>query len=99
MQRAPNHIDGLLNADNILCTKAEEIENIICNYFTSLFSAAHNLDMDEVLDRVEPKVTDAMNELLCRLYTGEEVESTLKQMHRHKAPDPNGMNLFFYQRY
>jgi len=65
----------------------------------SLFSTSGNLEMLEVLDCVEPKVTEAMNDTLCRSYTMAEVETTLKQMQPHKAPGPDGMNPFFYQRY
>jgi len=53
--------------------------------------------MGEVLECVEPRVIEEMNDVLCTPYFREEVETTLKQMHPHKAPGPDGMNPFFYQ--
>jgi len=97
MRRARNHIDGLMDNANRMCIESEEIGNIVCNYFASLFSTSDNLEMSKVLDCVEPKVIEAMNDTLCQLYTMVEVEATLKQMHPRKAPGPDGKNPFFYQ--
>ncbi|KAJ8426244.1 hypothetical protein Cgig2_018529 [Carnegiea gigantea] len=97
--RPKNHINGMLDETNVLCNESEEIDQIMCNYFAGLFSTTSNLDMLEVLDCVEPRVTDAMNDILCRLYSIEEVKIALKSIHPHKGPTPNGMNTFFYQRH
>ena len=40
-----------------------------------------------------------MNESLTRVFTREEVVTTLKQIHPTKAPGPDGMSAIFYQRY
>ncbi|KAJ8434389.1 hypothetical protein Cgig2_014236 [Carnegiea gigantea] len=80
IQRARNHIDGLLNADNILCTEAEEIDNIICNYFASLFSAAPNLDTDEVISPMPIHLTDLKVSDLIEMQSGSWHESMLREI-------------------
>lgn len=50
--------------------------------------------MVEVLECIEPKVTEEMNEMLCGNYSGGEVEIALKQMHPHKAPGPDAIHSF-----
>ena len=55
--------------------------------------------MEEVLDCIQPIVSATANEALCRPYSREEVNCAFAQMHPHKAPGPDGMNPFFYQKF
>ena len=55
--------------------------------------------MEVVLNAITPRVTPQMKNSLCMAYTQTEVEIALRQMGPHKAPGPDGMNPFFYQRY
>ena len=40
-----------------------------------------------------------MKNFLCAHCTRDEVDRTLSQMHLHKAPDPDGMSPFFFQKF
>ncbi|XP_050379687.1 uncharacterized protein LOC126797041 [Argentina anserina] len=40
-----------------------------------------------------------MNQVLLALYTGDEIHTALFQMHPSKAPRPDGMSPFFFQKY
>ena len=45
------------------------------------------------------KVSDQMNETLCRQFTVEEVEAALMQMGPNKAPGEDGFTAGFFQRH
>lgn len=47
--------------------------------------------MDELLGHINPSVTPAMNELLCKEFTEKEVINALNGIGGLKAPGPDGM--------
>ena len=55
--------------------------------------------MDEVIDYFQPIVSTKANVTLCKPYTHNEVDRALAQMHPHKAPSPDDMNPFFFQKF
>ena len=76
-----------------------EIAGIAKEYYKRLFIASNNLNMDNVLASVNRVVMGEMASNLVRPYTEEEVRTALFQMHPSKAPSPNGMSPFFFQRF
>ncbi|KAM1173717.1 hypothetical protein FF1_026372 [Malus domestica] len=56
-----------------------------------LFDSNGGENLNMVLDRITPRVTDAMN--------AEEVKEALFQMHPTKSPGPVGMSPGFYQKH
>ena len=68
-------------------------------YYRELFTSNNPMHMDEVLDSVDRVVTNGMNESLVQPYTEEELRTALFQMHPSKAPGPDGMSSFFFQKY
>jgi len=99
LRRARNHIEALIDDEGVQQTEQGGITQTIVNYFSDLFSASPQCDMDAVLNTVPTRVTTDMNAKLCMAYTRDEIEHALKQMHPQKAPGPDGMNPFFYQRF
>ncbi|KAL0451817.1 UNVERIFIED_CONTAM: hypothetical protein Slati_1159800 [Sesamum latifolium] len=59
----------------------------------------NNGAINEILEIVEPRVTDSMNDSLLRPFLADEVIQSLNQMHPYKSPDPDGMSPVFYQYY
>jgi hypothetical protein len=98
-RKRTNAIVGLLNNDDIWCTDETQIEGIAVNYFEELFRSTQPANPNDTLSAVESVVTmDANQNLLCPFLT-EEVRAALFQMHPSKAPGPDGMSSFFYQKY
>lgn len=64
-----------------------------------LFSTKHNVNPDEVIRFVPSKVTDDMNQILCRPFSPTEVEKALFMMKPNKAPGPDGFTAGFFQRH
>ena len=92
-----NDIEALTDDEGVQQTESEGITQTIVNYFSGLFSASPQYDMDEVLNAVTTRVTPEMNTKLCMAYMRDEIEKALKQMHPRKASGPDDMNSFFYQ--
>lgn len=99
MRRAYNSIDNLEDENGDLKSEPTKLKNIVTNYFRNLFSSSGQSNMEEVIACIEPRVSEAMNAHLCAPYTRGKVEQALHQMHPHKAPGPDGMNAFFFQRF
>ena len=53
----------------------------------------------ELIEAIQPKVSDRMNASLIRDFQATEVEKALKQMHPSTAPGPDGMPPLFYQHF
>ena len=98
-RRSTNIIEGLQGADGEIHSDPEELEIILTNYFSQLFTPSTTSFTDEVIGKVPTTVSGDMNDKLCRLYIVAEVEKALQQIHPSKAPGPDSLNPFFYQKY
>jgi predicted XRE-type DNA-binding protein len=77
----------------------EENHSEVHNFYQALYHSQGFREMDELLDVVQPKVSDLMNEDLDKLYTEEEVKSALFQMAPLKALGVDGFTVGFFQRH
>ena len=68
-------------------------------YYRELFTSTNPMHMDGMLNSMDCVVIEGMNATLAQPYTEEEVRTTLFQMHPLKAPGPDGMSDFFFQKY
>lgn len=71
----------------------------VTNYFRGLFTSCAGTRTPEILQRVHSRVTPAMNEMLTKAYTAEEVYTALQSIGDFKAPGLDGMPAVFYKRY
>jgi hypothetical protein len=69
------------------------------DYFVDSLTVDPEVCPSQVLSHVEPKVTELMNEGLCREFSEKEISDAMFQMSLLKAPGPDGFSAQFYQRH
>lgn len=97
--RRKNHIEGLTHEAGVWQTNEKKVAGMIEEYHQRLFTTSNPTHMDEVLNFVERVVTDGMRHSLLVPDTEDEVCVALFQMYPSKAPRPEGMSTFFFQRF
>ena len=68
-------------------------------FYKDLFQSEGTTGINEVLNTVPVKVTDAMNADLTAPFTPDEVKNAFFQMYPTKAPGPDGYLAHFFQRH
>ena len=94
-----NTIARVLDSNNVWIEDEEQIGHEFIQYFTDLFSSSESQVEGELIEAIQPKVTDRMNASLIRDFQATEVEKALKQMHPSMAQGPDGMPPLFYQHF
>jgi hypothetical protein len=94
-----NCIRVLKKADGSEETSQERIELMAMDFYQDLFTAQEVLQPEIICQYVPRKVTASMVEVLCRVFTAEEVESVLFQMGPSKAPTADGFTAGFFQKH
>jgi hypothetical protein len=67
-------------------------------YFADLSSVDREVSPDLILNLIEPKVTQDMNEVQCRAFTEKEISDAMFQMGHLKVLGPDGFPPRFYQK-
>ena len=98
-QKDRNSIRGICDATRQWQEDDHTTENIILDYFETIFRSNGPIDTLVLVDAVQPVVTDEMNTFLTRVFTAEEVHKALKQMHPKKSSGLDGMPPLFYQHF
>lgn len=66
-RRSVNAIISLERLHGSMADEENDIANVVTSYFDSLFTSAGVSNVEEVLECVDSKVTDTMNNILCAL--------------------------------
>jgi hypothetical protein len=79
--------------------EGDQLKQHVVDYFSHLFSSEDTEHVQEVLDTVQPRVTEAMNDVLLAPFSAEEVKKALFDIGDLKAPGPDGLHAIFYKRF
>ena len=94
-----NKITKLKNQNNTWCEDPKVLQTMALDFFRDLYSADSNVDPSELTELMNTKITDDMNEALCRTFSAEEISDALFQMGPLKAPGLDGFPARFYPRH
>ena len=94
-----NLIEGIIDSDEVWPEEEDEIKRVFVKYYSELFSSSNPTDFTEILEAIQPKVSQQMNEQLIKEFQPNKVHKALKQMYPLKAPGLNGMPHLFYQHF
>jgi hypothetical protein len=97
-RRRMNRIKRLRKDDGSVVEEEGAMKEVVTNYFMNLFSSNAGTRMEDLLGHVGPRVTQDMNELLCKEFRAEEVKEALESIGDLKAPGVDGMPSVFYKR-
>lgn len=89
----------LKNEDDDYVKDVQGTEDIVLHYFENKFTPTKMVRGVDVLNSMQQRVTPEMNERLDRSFSEEEIKVVVFQMQPSKTPGPDGMTLFFYQRF
>lgn len=98
-RRQRNQITKIKGEDGVWVSKEDDINSHLQEYFSSLFRSSGTRDFGSVLEKVDKKVTQGMNNLFTQAFTDEEIKEAVFQMGALKAPGPDGFPGLFYQRF
>ena len=85
-RRRTNKIKSIICEDGVRCTELAGIKTEVERFYEDMFSSEPCGSINDVLDRIQRKVTDDMNDDLCKQVTNEEIKVALFQMGPTKAP-------------
>ena len=77
----------------------EEIKRMARDYFSELFTTSNPMGLEEVMEAVDYKVESKMDSFLNLPFTSMEIKEALFQIGPAKVPGPDGMPVFFFQKY
>ena len=92
-------IDGICDSTGQWQEDDHITKTIILKYFENIFHSNGPVDISQLVDAIQPVITEEMNSSLTQTFTTEEVHKALKQMHPKKSPGLDGMPLLFYQHF
>lgn len=98
-RKKKNTIVKLKDSNGEVKVGNDDLKLVIWEYFSNLFMSEVLGTDEELLRRVNSKVTQAMNESLLKPYTTEEVRKAMFSIGDFKAPGTDGLHAIFYKKF
>ena len=98
-REARNKIVNLKDAAGREYKDEDQITELLTTFFEELFTTSGNVEVENVIDKVDARVSAEQVAQLAAPFTGAEVYDALFQMHPTKAPGPDGMSALFFQKF
>jgi hypothetical protein len=92
-----NTIKKLRREDGVMVEGEEGLQTLVTNYFSGLFTPMAGTNPAPVLQNIQPRGTNQMNEHLMASYTQDEIKEALDSIGDLKAPGADGMPAIFLQ--
>ncbi|KAF7135314.1 hypothetical protein RHSIM_Rhsim08G0091800 [Rhododendron simsii] len=99
VQEERNTISGVQDSNGNWCEDQDAIVGEFVQYFQTLFQTEGSGQGNAVVDSIQARVTEQMNNSLTRQFSAMEIRLALFDMDPSKAPGADGMTAGFYQKY
>ena len=94
-----NNIVTLKDAAGHEYNDEDQITELLASLFEDLFTTSGNVEVEEVIEKVDARISVEQFAQLAAPFTGAEVYDAIFQMHPTKAPGPDGMSAIFFQKF
>lgn len=98
-RRSFNRISCVEDVNGVWTTDPHDIQEEFQRFFSGIFMASGNLNVQDTVSVIPSKISSAMNHSLTRPIADLEVLEALKGMGPTKAPGVDGMTPLFFQTY
>jgi hypothetical protein len=75
------------------------LKSLVLDYFSNLFTSEVPAIDHAVLGKIQPKVTQDMNERLMAPFSAHDVKKAVFSIGDFKAPEPDGLHALFYKNF
>ena len=96
-RKAKNRMSVLENEEGVPFYEEEQISQVICNYYSTLFTATNLDSSPTVAKALKPCVSRDQNEKLRAIPSAQEIKEATFAIHPDKAPGPDGFSACFFQ--
>jgi hypothetical protein len=94
-----NMVKELRWEDGSVVAAGSELTKYVLSYFQGLFTSSGGDRIEDLIQKVIPRVTENMNMHLMAEFTCNEIKAALDDIGNLKAPGPDGMQSIVYKRY